>query len=89
MRSFAIAALVGTVAASPATVFQSGEAPKCYRTASGETVVEYVSSMHPSFKCTPSGATCKCTAKHPTHHTGGCQQYRVELLSLVSLVANN
>ena len=74
MRSFAIAALVGTVASAPATIFKQGDAPKCFLTASGETVVEYVSSMHPSFKCTPSGAACTCTAKHPTHHTGGCRQ---------------
>ena len=74
MRSFTIAALVGTVASAPATIFKQGDAPKCFLTASGETVVEYVSSMHPSFKCTPTGATCTCTAKHPTHHTGSCQQ---------------
>ena len=40
MRSFAIAALVGTVASAPATIFKQGDAPKCFLTASGETVVE-------------------------------------------------
>ena len=47
MRSFAIAALVGTVAAAPATVFQSGDAPKCYVLANGETAVQYTSDFHP------------------------------------------
>jgi hypothetical protein len=30
MRSFTLAALVGTVTAAPATVFLAGDVPKCY-----------------------------------------------------------
>ena len=75
MRSFAIAALVSTVAAAPATVFLAGDAPKCYVLANGETKVEYTGSdIHPSFKCTHTGNVCKCANPHPTHHTGGCMQ---------------
>ena len=69
MRSFTLAALVGTVTAAPATVFLAGDVPKCYVLANGETKVEYTNSdIHPSFKCTHTGNACKCTNPHPTHH---------------------
>jgi 6-phosphogluconolactonase (cycloisomerase 2 family) len=38
------------------------------------THVFFTSAQHPSFKCTHSGPACSCTLRHPTHHTGGCQQ---------------
>ena len=75
MRSFTIAALVGTVTAAPATIFAVGSAPKCFVTASGRTVVEYRSDLHPSFKCSHAGSVCSCTVKHPTHHTGSCREF--------------
>ena len=73
MRTFAIATTFALAAAAPATIFQPGEAPRCF-VSGGRTIVEYSAQIHPSFKCAHSGAVCKCTAKHPTHHTGGCMQ---------------
>ena len=75
MRSFAIAALVGTVTASPAYTFTAGEAPHCKVLANGATAIEYTSDMHPSFKCTHTGSTCVCSNPHPTHHTGSCKEF--------------
>ena len=46
MRTFAIAALVGTTLAAPATVFTPGQAPKCFVSANGATIVEYTSKLH-------------------------------------------
>ena len=46
MRTFAIAALVGTVAAAPATIFRPGQAPKCFVSANGATIVEYTHKLH-------------------------------------------
>ena len=75
MRSCAIAALVGTVTASPAYTFTAGEVPHCKVLANGATAIEYTSDMHPSFKCTHTGSTCVCSNPHPTHHTGGCKEF--------------
>lgn len=76
MRSFTIAALVGTITAAPATIFQPGQPPKCYVLPSGETMVEYSNSaLHPSFKCSHTGNVCSCTNTHPTHHTGSCKEF--------------
>jgi hypothetical protein len=47
MRTFAIAALVGTTLAAPATTFAPGQAPKCFVNAQGATIVEYTSWSHP------------------------------------------
>ena len=68
MRSFAVAALVGTAAAAPATVFQAGDAPNCFVTAAGHTRVEYTDDIHPSFKCTHNAdnTACACVTVHPT-----------------------
>jgi hypothetical protein len=76
MRSFAIAALVGTVTASPAYTFATGEAPHCLVLANGATSVHYSGTIHPSFKCSHTSAnTCVCSNPHPTHHTGGCKEF--------------
>ena len=39
MRSFIISALVSTVATAPATIFNAGDAPHCFVSAEGKTVV--------------------------------------------------
>jgi len=49
MRSFSIAALVGTVAATPATVFQPGSVPTFIVLTLGD---EKKGKHHPPFKCT-------------------------------------
>ena len=74
MRSIAIAALVGTVAATPATIFADGAPPHCEIDSSGRTVIHYTVAKHASFKCSHSGNTCSCVL-HPTHHDGGCMQF--------------
>ena len=68
MRSFTVAALVGTAAAAPATIFQAGDPPACFVTDSGETRVEFTSDIHPSFKCTHNAdnTACSCVSNHPT-----------------------
>jgi hypothetical protein len=75
MRSFTLAALVGTVAAAPAVIFAPGQAPVCFVNADGNTVVQYIQAKHPSFKCTHNAGKCACAFTHPTHHRGGCQQF--------------
>ena len=54
---------------------KDGESAICEVDANGNTHVYYSSAQHPSFKCTHTGASCTCTQKHPTHHSGGCQQF--------------
>ena len=67
--------LVGTAQAEPTEHFAAvGEPPVCDIDSTGLTHVFFTSSIHPSFKCTHSNATCACTLKHPTHHRGGCMQ---------------
>jgi len=70
MRSFLVAALVGTYAAASPVL--EGDVPTC-QVVNGHTIVNYTPSFHPSFKCAHTGATCACTV-HPTHSTGGCKE---------------
>ena len=75
MRTFALATTFALAAAAPATVFQPGQAPRCY-ISGGRTVVEYTrAAIHPSFKCSHNGNSCKCALTHPTHHTGSCKEF--------------
>ena len=75
MRTFALATAFALAAAAPATVFQPGQAPRCY-ISGGRTIVEYTRvKLHPSFKCAHTGNSCKCVVAHPTHHTGRCMQF--------------
>ena len=68
MRSFAITALVCTVTAAPATVFEPGDASRCFVTAAGQTRVEFTGDIHPSFKCAHNAdnTACSCVSNHPT-----------------------
>ena len=75
MRTFALATTFALAAAAPATVFQPGQAPRCF-ISGGRTVVEYTrAAIHPSFKCSHNGNSCKCALTHPTHHTGSCKEF--------------
>ena len=73
MRCFVLAALA-TVGS--AVILAPGDAPKCHVDSAGNTIVQYLSAAQ-SFKCSHNAANtaCTCTAKHPTHHTGGCQEF--------------
>jgi hypothetical protein len=76
MRSFVIAALVGTIAAGSPTdpeIVRIGDAPTC-KIVNGHTVVNYSPSFHASFKCTHSADACTCTTAHPTSAKGGCKE---------------
>ena len=76
MRSFVIAALVGTIAAGSPTnpeIVRIGDAPTC-KVVNGHTVVNYSPSFHASFKCTHSADACTCTTAHPTSAKGGCKE---------------
>jgi hypothetical protein len=76
MRSFAVAALVGTASTLPAAVFAPGAPPACTVNAEGNTLVQYTQKLHASFKCAhTSTTTCACVFAHPTHHGGRCQEF--------------
>jgi len=70
MRSFAIAALVGS---ATAVQFGANDVPTC-KVVNGHTVVSYTANIHPSFKCSHTGGSCKCTV-HPTHAQGKCREF--------------
>jgi len=70
MRSFAIAALVGS---ATAVQFGANDVPTC-KVVNGHTVVSYTANIHPSFKCSHTSGSCKCTV-HPTHAQGKCREF--------------
>jgi hypothetical protein len=77
MRTFAIAALVGSVTGTPTIVFNDGDDANCIVNADGNTLIQYDGSdVHPSFECHHTSATeCECNHPHTTHHTGGCKEF--------------
>jgi len=76
MRSFAIAALLGSASAMSPTdpsIIRAGDQPLCHVSAAGHTVVRYTNAFQKNFKCVHSGQTCSCIA-HPTA-AGDCKEF--------------
>jgi len=75
MRSFAIAALVGTASAilpTDPTIVRAGDAPTC-SIVGGHTLVRYSTAFHKNFKCSHAGQVCSCV-DHPTA-AGDCKEF--------------
>ena len=66
-----------TTAPDTNSYFNAGDAPAC-SISDGHLKVNYLSTMHPSFKCHRTGNSCACQSNHPTHHTGLCKQFTHE-----------
>ena len=64
-----------TPAPDTSTPVYDGMVPICEVDSNGRTHIYTSSSVHTSYKCTHSGASCSCMLQHPTHHRGGCQQF--------------
>ena len=75
MRSFAIAALVGTASAllpTDPTIVRAGDAPTC-SIVGGHTLVRYSTAFHKNFKCSHAGQVCSCV--DPPTAAGDCKEF--------------